>query len=156
MRAAVRTRVQRDVVAGAIFIAVALGFGWEATNYPLGRALKMGPGFIPLTLAVVMAVLGILVAAAGLKKNEAAEPEPVPWKAILLVLAALGAFGFGGPRLGLVPTTFLCSFVIALASTRNGARAALAIAACLSAVAWAVFKLGLGVSLPTFGPVFTA
>jgi hypothetical protein len=144
----------RDLAAGAIFILIALAFGWAASGYPLGRALRMGPGFIPLVLAVLLVILGILVIAAGLKAEGRAEIGGVPWKGILLVLIALGIFGYAGTALGLVPVVFLCGAIVALASSQNGIPAALGIALLLAVLSWLVFKVGLAVSLPTIGPLF--
>ncbi len=151
----VQTNRTRDVVAGAIFIVVALAFGWGATGYDLGRALRMGPGFIPLTLAAILAILGVLVIVSGLRKEGQSEIGGVPWKSIGLVLVALALFGATGPTLGLVPVVFLCSVVVAIASTQNSILSALAIAALLTLLSWLVFRVGLSVSLPTFGPVFS-
>ncbi|WP_102961230.1 tripartite tricarboxylate transporter TctB family protein [Mangrovicella endophytica] len=154
MSTVVQTHRSRDVLAGLIFLAIAIAFGWEATNYELGRALRMGAGFIPLTLSALLGILGAIVVAAGLRREGETEVGPVPWRGILLVSIALILFGAYGRSLGLVPVVFLCSAVTALASARNTVLSALAIAAALSALCWLVFKLGLGVSLPTVGPLF--
>jgi hypothetical protein len=154
MQDVVQSRSRRDLVAGVIFIAIAAGFAWEGSHYELGRALRMGPGFMPLLLAALLAVLGGSVIAAGLRQEGEETIGGVPWKAILLVLISLAIFGYGAPRLGLVPIAFLCSFVIALASANNGVVSALAIGVLLAALSWLVIKIGLAVSLPTVGPVF--
>lgn len=154
MSTIVQSNRTRDVVAGAIFVAIAAGFGWEATNYELGRALRMGPGFIPIVLCILLAALGALVALGGAKQDGTTEVGGVPWKGILLVLVALLLFGYAGQPLGLVPVVFLAGTIVALASARNGVVAALAIASSLAALSWLVFKVGLAVSLPTIGPVF--
>ncbi|KAB0679730.1 tripartite tricarboxylate transporter TctB family protein [Aureimonas leprariae] len=154
MSTVTQTNRNRDLIAGAIFIAIALAFGWAATGYPLGRALRMGPGFIPLVLAVLLVILGGTVIAAGFRLEGRTEVGGVPWKGILLTLVALGIFGYAGPTLGLVPVVFLCGAIVALASTQNGIASALAIALLLSVLSWLVFKVGLAVSLPTIGPVF--
>jgi hypothetical protein len=145
-------RSRQDVAVGLIAIAVA--FGWEATNYEMGRAIRMGPGFIPMALAVILGVLGIAVALAGTVKHSGTEAGPVSWRGIVLVCVALVIFGAYGKTLGLVPVVFICSLITALASTRNTLFGAIAISASLAALCWVVFKLGLGMSLPTIGPVF--
>ncbi|WP_152047458.1 tripartite tricarboxylate transporter TctB family protein [Aureimonas psammosilenae] len=155
MSTVVQTARNRDILAGAIFVVIALLFAWEGSNYPLGRALRMGPGFIPLLLAGTLTVLGICVLVSGLKKQERAEIGAVPWKGIAFVLAALVLFGEGGALLGLVPTVFLCVAIVALASSQNSVRDALGIAALITLLSWLVFKVGLSVSLPTFGPLFS-
>jgi putative tricarboxylic transport membrane protein len=49
----------------------------------------------------------------------------------------------------------VCTFMVALASAKNSPLAALAIALSLAALCWLIFKVGLNVSLPTFGTLFS-
>ncbi|WP_019998677.1 tripartite tricarboxylate transporter TctB family protein [Aureimonas ureilytica] len=150
-----QSRLTRDVVAGSIFLVIAAGFAWEASNYDMGRAIRMGPGFIPMTLAILLAIFGLTIAVSGLKKDERVEKTPIPWKGIVLILAALVIFGEFGTLLGLVPVVFIGTAVVALASARNSIGSALLIAACMAALCWLVFKVGLGITLPTFGSLLT-
>lgn len=147
-------RSRQDVAVGLIFIAIAIAFGSEATSYEMGRAIRMGPGFIPMALAVILGALGVAVALAGTVKHAEAEAGPVSWRGIVLVCVALVIFGAYGKSLGLVPVVFVCSLITALASTRNTVLGAVGISAALALLCWIVFKLGLGMSLPTIGPVF--
>lgn len=147
-------RSYRDITAGLIFLALAIAFGWESTNYEMGRAIRMGPGFIPLALAVMLGALGLAVALTGLRQHGEGEGGPIPWRGIALLGVALIIFGAFGRSLGLVPVVFICSFVTALASIRNTLASALGISATLAVLCWVVFKLGLGISLSTIGPVF--
>ncbi|WP_158873926.1 tripartite tricarboxylate transporter TctB family protein [Antarcticirhabdus aurantiaca] len=150
-----QSRSRRDVLAGLIFLVIAIAFAWEATHYDMGRTIRMGPGFIPLTLAVLLGVFGAAVAVTGFRnKHDTAEAGPVSWRGIVLVCVSLVIFGAYGRQLGIVPVVFLCVFIVALASVKNTILSALAIAAALSALCWLVFKLGLGMSLPTIGPAF--
>ncbi len=151
--AAIRSR--RNLYAAGIFLAVAIAFGLESTNYPMGSALRMGPGFIPLVLAVIMAGLGLTIGIASLRQHDTIEPSPIPWKGMALVTLALVIFGEFGATLGLVPVVFVGTAIVALASARNTIVSSLAIALCMSALCWLVFKVGLGITLPTFGPLFS-
>jgi putative tricarboxylic transport membrane protein len=142
------------VAAGAIFLVIAAAFAWDATSYDMGRLIRMGPGFIPLVLAIMLGALAIGVAFARSDPDEHQSGHPVPWRGIVLVSFALILFGAYGRSLGLVPVVFLAAFVTALASRRNSILAAGLIAAGLSGLCFLIFKLGLGVALPTVGPVF--
>lgn len=154
MSTVVQTNRNRDLAAGIIFAAIALAFGWAALAYPLGRALRMGPGFIPLLLAVLLFALGAITVVTGLRQEGHTEVGGVPWKGILLVLIALALFGYGGTVLGLVPVVFLCTIIVSLASSQNGIVASLGIGVLLAVLSWLVFKVGLAVSLPVIGPAF--
>ena len=62
----------------------------------------MGPGYFPLVLAGVLALLGVAIVAKGVTAA-AAEGDigPVPWRAVVLLLAALVFFGATIKGLGL-------------------------------------------------------
>jgi putative tricarboxylic transport membrane protein len=145
---------RRDMIAGGIFLIIAVVFAWEATSYDMGRLIRMGPGFIPLVLAIMLGALAIGVMLVRSDPDAHEIGRPIPWRGIALVSFALILFGAYGRVLGLVPVVFLATLVTALASRRNSIFAAIGIAVALSALCYVIFKLGLGVVLPTIGPVF--
>ena len=51
-----------DRVAGLILVAIAGIVGLETTALPLGTLARPGPGYAPLVCAVILAVLGLIVA----------------------------------------------------------------------------------------------
>ncbi|WOS66186.1 tripartite tricarboxylate transporter TctB family protein [Sinorhizobium fredii] len=148
-----RARTRPDLVAGAVFIAIASAFGWGATRYEMGQLVAMGPGFVPLSLSIMLGILGIALAAFG-RSESADAPGSAPWRGGALVCISLVLFGAYSRDLGLLPIVFLCGFLTALASPQNSVVSALSIAAALSLLCWLVFKVGLGLSLPLIGPVF--
>ena len=143
----------KDILSGLIFVGLGAAFGYAATGYPLGTAFRMGPGYFPLVLAGLMALLGVLIVAKGVTAA-AAEGEigPVPWRGVVLILAALVYFGAGIRGLGLVPSLFGAALLSALASRRNGPASALVIALALTLLCVLIFHYGLGLPVPLFGP----
>lgn len=145
---------RRDIYAGGIFLAIAALFAIQGMRYDFGTALQMGPGFFPVVLAIVLAAFGALILLSGFRSG----PEPVdgdvPWKAIALICLALAIFGGGARSLGLVPVVLICTFLTAVASKKNSLLSSATMAIVLAALCYVVFKTGLAVTLPTFGPVF--
>lgn len=150
-----KSRSRRDVLAGLVFIAIAAGFAWEATNYQMGSALRMGPGFMPLLLAGVLTVLGAVIAFQGFRHHEMIEVQPIAWRGIVLICLSLAIFGYAARSLGLVPVVMLCTFLTALASRSNSILSAALIAIAMSALCYLIFKIGLGITLPTIGPALS-
>jgi hypothetical protein len=142
-----------DVLCGLIFLGFGAAFGYAASGYPLGTAVRMGPGYFPLLLAGLLGLLGAAIVAKGVTAA-AAEGEigTIPWRGIVLVLAALVFFGATVRGLGLVAGLLGTAFLSALASRRNGPVAALAIAAALTLMCVAIFHFGLGLTIPLVGP----
>ncbi|MDO9434037.1 hypothetical protein [Hydrogenophaga sp.] len=51
----------QDFLAGLLFVALGIGFGWAASGHVLGSADNMGPGFVPLLLGLLLGMLGLLI-----------------------------------------------------------------------------------------------
>ncbi|MBW9060395.1 tripartite tricarboxylate transporter TctB family protein [Agrobacterium pusense] len=143
-----------NIAAGVIFLVIAVAFGLEATNYELGRAVRMGPGFIPLSLSILLGGLGLAIAITDMLRKTGTSGGAVSWRGILLISISLMIFGAYSRSLGLIPCVFLCTLLTSFASVRNTITSALLNAVALTILCWVVFKLGLEMSLPTFGSVF--
>jgi hypothetical protein len=142
----------KDICAGLIFLGFGLAFGLAASGYQLGTALRMGPGYFPMVLAVALSLVGAGILVGALRgKGEAGAFGPVPWRAGLLVLGAIVFFGASVRGLGLAPALFLTAFAAALASSENTPLRAGLIALALTAFCVAIFSYGLGVSTPLLG-----
>jgi hypothetical protein len=143
--------VRADVVSGLLFIAVAAFGLWVSREYPVGTALRMGTGYMPRLLCWVLLGLGAIILAQGLRAP--AEPlcsQAPAWRAIVSVTAALVVFALSIERLGLVAAIVLLTGIGALA-TRALRPIETAIAAtALVALSWAVFVLGLGLTIPVW------
>ena len=143
----------KDILSGLVFVGFGAAFGYAATGYPLGTALRMGPGYFPLVLAGALVVLGVAILIKGVTAAAADSPVGVvPWRGALFLLGALVYFGATVRGLGLVLALFGTAFLSALASRHNAPLAAFVIAAALTVACVAIFHYGLGVAVPLFGP----
>ena len=52
---------QKDFYSGLMFMLVGGAFAWGATSYSVGTGARMGPGYFPLLLGVVLAALGAAI-----------------------------------------------------------------------------------------------
>ncbi len=145
-------RSLRDVLAGLIFIAFGAAFAFAAWNYDLGTALRMGPGYFPLLLAVLLALLGVGIVVQGLVHGDDVPIGTVPWRGIILISAAILFFGFGVRRLGLAPVLFAAVFLSALSSERMSLALAAGLALSLTAFCILIFVEALGMPVALVGP----
>jgi hypothetical protein len=60
-----RRGLRGDQLAGAVLLAIALLVAWENRVYPLGSLAAPGPGSVPLMLALLLGVFGLLIALRG-------------------------------------------------------------------------------------------
>jgi Tripartite tricarboxylate transporter TctB family len=141
----------KDVGAGLIFIAIGLLFGLGSTGLAIGTSLRMGPGYFPLVLAGFLVALGLAIVAYG-SGHTASGRVVVPWRGLVLILAAPVVFGLTVRGLGLVPAILLVVLISAFASRRMSVPLALALSLGLTVFCVLVFSLGLGLPLRLFGP----
>ena len=55
----------RDAISGLFFIIAGAGFLYVSSYYQLGTASRMGPGYFPSLLAIIMIAIGCGVAISG-------------------------------------------------------------------------------------------
>ena len=142
--------VNKDVVAGAIFLAFAIGFGIVSTAYPMGSAAQMGPGYYPLLLSGVLGVLGLFIAFAGWRKP-AAQMVVVRPVALICVLAAPLLFAVTLRPLGFVAAVILTSLLATIAAPRMSWIARILTALGLALGCTAIFIWALGIPVPLLG-----
>jgi hypothetical protein len=136
-----------DLASGVVIAAIGLFIAlYAGAHYDMGSLRRMGPGFFPVVLGAVLAVLGVIIARAGWRR--AAEPGPIAWKDALAVLGAIVVFGAGLERLGLVPVTLLSVLLGSCAAPdrRIGWRVVLALV--VTALSVLVFHFGLKMTVP--------
>lgn len=144
-------RNQRAFASGALFLAFAIFFFVEALAYPAGTAAKMGPGYFPRLLAIVLAAIGLVVIFSALKPTaESQVLRKWDFKGLAWVTGSVVLFGALLFPLGLVGALFVLIMVSSRASHEFTWTGALANAAVLIALCLAVFVYGLGLPLPVW------
>lgn len=148
-----KIRNHRDFWAGAMFVAIGLLFVVLSRQYPLGTAAKMGPGYFPEMLGILMTVLGLIIGAGGLAGKAALlRVERFQARPILLILGGVALFALVLMKLGMVASLVLLIGVSALASHEFRVRDTLISMVVLIALAWVVFVWGLELQFPVWPP----
>ena len=145
-------RSAKDVLAGLTFVGFGLAFALGALAYDIGDPVRMGPGFFPLTVGVLLAILGVLIAVTRSSETDEAELTAPPWRAAGLILGAILIFGLTVRGLGLVPSIVVTALLTSLASQQTRLPVAVLLAVALTVVSVAIFVVALSVRLPLVGP----
>jgi hypothetical protein len=149
----------RNVFGGILVIAGGGAFAWAAAHYPFGEPNTPGPGAFPLGVALVAVIFGLAILFTGLTGRGAAPAQPAEdgdaaaardLRAPAAVLGAIAAFALAIERLGFVPAVFLTTFTAALGSRDLTMPRRLALALAVALGCWAIFLLGLGMTMPAF------
>ena len=140
-----------NAVCGGVLTAVGLFFAWQALGLELGTAFRMGPGYFPLLLSVVLTLLGVIILVQSTRVQ--GEPMgPIAIRGMLFILPAPIFFGLTVRGLGFVPSLFLTALIACFASHRMKPHWALAVSLVLTAFSVAVFSYGLNLPFERFGP----
>ena len=81
-------RNKQDFWSGVMFILLGLGFAWKATSYSMGTAARMGPGYFPHWLGIIMAILGAVILLSSLRpKAEETEVARFDFKILAIIIS---------------------------------------------------------------------
>lgn len=140
-----------DFCAGLLFIVFGLVFGLQCLGLEMGTTLRMGPGYFPAVLALVLMGLGaaIVVSAIGSVGDEIGT---YAWRGMVFILAAPVFFGLTVRGLGFVPSIFLTTLIAALAGLQMKPLHAAALAIGVTIFCTLVFSVALGLPFRRFGP----
>lgn len=148
-------RGPKDFWAGVIYFVLGTGFVIVARDYSLGTAIRMGPGYFPMVLGGLLALIGLISIIRGVRLDGERIP-PFAWRAVIFVSLSLILFGAllqgGGLIFGL--TVLLLVAPMAAQSFRYSLTGVLAAIALIVFCA-VVFVGALGLPLPLFGTWFS-
>jgi hypothetical protein len=141
-----RIRSPRDFWAGLLFIGIAAAFMVVASQYRFGEAHRMGPGYFPIAVGALLAMLGAIVTARSfvLDGPSVARFNTRP---LLVTLLAVVLFGLVLDTLGLAAAIAVLVIVSAYADRNVRILQSVGLAALLIAFSIAAFVWLLGLPI---------
>jgi hypothetical protein len=126
-----------------MFLATGAGAMWVAREYPFGSTRSMGPGYFPVVLGGLLAILGVVIMLRGLRSSQALDAG---WSARGLIMLPLAVIAFGVlmEKAGFVPALAVLVLLSAAAGKEFRLKEVALLAVCLVAVSVALFVWGLG------------
>jgi hypothetical protein len=152
---------QRDFYSGALFVVVGGGFAvWSYLGYRIGTGLRMGPGYFPFALGILLAILGAIIAIKSLMDGSTGGTRigAVAWRPLLLIIAANLLFGvaigglpsIGLPPMGLMVGIFVVTFVASLAGDEFQFVEVFLVSGVLAALSYLAFIVVLRLQIPVW------
>jgi hypothetical protein len=154
---------QKDFFSGVVFMALGIAFAWGATTYSVGTGARMGPGYFPLMLGVLLAVIGAVVAIKALVLHTEGGDKIGKWiwRPVGFIVASNLAFGIllgglpsiGLPAMGMIIAIFALTFISARAGSEFKFKEIMILSVILAIGSYAVFILLLKLQIqvwPTF------
>jgi len=154
---------QADFFSGVMFTTVGGAFAIGATTYTIGDGARMGPGYFPLMLGILLAVLGAIIMFQAMVV-ETTDGDPIgkwAWKPLAFVLGANLAFGvllgglpsIGLPAMGMIIAIYALTIISSMAGEQFRLRDVLILATILAAGSYVAFIWALKLQIqvwPTF------
>lgn len=158
-----KIKSQKDFFSGVMFTVVGVAFAWGASTYNVGNGARMGPGYFPLLLGIVMAAIGLAIMFSGITV-ETEDGEPIgkwAWKQVVFILGANLAFGvllgglpsIGIPAMGLIIAIYALVLIASLAGSEFNFKKVLVLATVLAIGSYIAFIWALKLQIqvwPTF------
>ena len=158
-----KIKSQKDFFSGLMFMGVGIAFAWGATNYNVGTGARMGPGYFPLMLGILMAVIGAVITflATTVETVDGDKIGKWAWKPLAYILAANFSFGvllgglpsIGVPAMGLIIAIYALTIISSLAGETFKLRDVLILATVLAVGSYVAFIWALKLQIqvwPTF------
>jgi hypothetical protein len=137
----------KNFLAGLFFLGTG-GLGiFIAQNYPMGSALRMGPGYFPIVLSGMLILFGIYCLIQGLLKPEKLPHNWSPRALVILPIATI-VFGLLMEHAGFIPALIVLIFIAAFAGREFKFVEVAILAVGLTIASWALFIYGLGLPYP--------
>ena len=144
---------QKDFFSGLMFMGVGLAFAWGATTYSVGQGARMGPGYFPLYLGVLMTILGAAITFSSLVVESVGGDKvgKWAWKPLFFIILANLVFGIllaGLPSLkipaaGLIVAIYALVFISSMAETGWRVKNTFILATILAAGSYVAFVMAL-------------
>ncbi|HVL75997.1 MAG TPA: tripartite tricarboxylate transporter TctB family protein [Noviherbaspirillum sp.] len=138
-----------SVLVTGIGIATVVG----GLGHHVGTAARMGPGYFPVALGILLIGLGIIVGLITDRdalKDEQVEEHVVDLRGWGCIIAGIILFMILGEYAGFIPATFVLVFVAALGDRENTLKSAAILAAGVTVFGVLVFTQLLELNIPLF------
>ena len=155
-----KIKSHKDFFAGLMYLVVGGAFAIGATEYSIGSGARMGPGYFPLILGILLAIIGLVISFKA-TLNGPGNGDPVgkwAWRQILFILGANFAFGIllvgvpalGIPGFGLIVAIYGLVLIASFARKDVDIKETLILATILAVGSYAVFVWALNLQFPVW------
>jgi putative tricarboxylic transport membrane protein len=142
----------KDYAGGALMMLLGIGAMVQGQTYTIGTLNRMGPGFFPVALGAILALIGValLIDARISEPKRDAKPLPPEWRGWICIIAGIVAFSVIGKYGGFVPASFAIVFISALGERNNTWQGAAVLALTMVVFCVVVFWWALKLQFPLF------
>lgn len=155
-----KIKSQKDFFSGLMFVVVGIAFAWGATNYNIGEGARMGPGYFPLVLGILLAAIGAFTVFESLvvETEDGEKIGGIGWRPLIFIIGANIVFGIllgglpwiGFPSFGLIVGIYALVFIAAMAGEEFKWKEVLVLATILAVGSYLAFVKLLSLQFPVW------
>jgi hypothetical protein len=159
----VNIKSQKDFFSGLMFMGVGGAFAWGATTYNVGEGARMGPGYFPLMLGILLAIIGAAITFTALvvEAEGGGKIGKWAWKPLFFIILANVVFGvlLAGlpsiklPAMGMIVAIYALTFIASMAEAGWKFKTTLILATVLAIGSYLAFVVALKLQFPVW-PAF--
>jgi len=161
----VNIKSQKDFFSGLMFMSVGAAFAWGATKYSVGTGARMGPGYFPLMLGVLLAILGAIITFKSLVVETAGGDKIGSWAWKPLIFIILSNLSFGVllaglpsiklPAMGMIVGIYVLTFIASMAEPGWKVKNTFILSTILAIGSYIAFVVILKLQFPVWPVFFT-
>ncbi len=138
-----------DLWAGVATVVFAASTLYISADYGLGRAGRIGAGYVPLVIGLLLLGLGALLLIRSGRSREPVDTE-IAWRPLLLVIGGIVTFALLLDRAGLLVAIVATVIVAGPAAYGNTVLSLVISGIILSAFSWTLFVHFLKIAIPVW------
>lgn len=138
-----------DTLAGLFVVLIGCLAIYEALYFEIGSASRMGPGYFPFYIGILLLLIGTGLTLEGrwLQQTSEAGAHLPSLRGLLLILAAVICFALTIERFGLFAASMIAVFLGTLADRSTSIQQKLILTVAVPIVSVVIFKYGLGLNV---------
>lgn len=109
-----------EFLSGILFLIIGISGTAIASKYPIGTAARMGPGYFPIAISLLLTAVGTALCLVNRRAfklfgtSTGHKPhgrQTALWRALVVVMSSIGSFALLIERFGLAPASIACLVV---------------------------------------------
>jgi hypothetical protein len=142
-------RGKADTWAGLATVVFGLYVLYVGADYGLGRAGRIGAGYVPVIIGTLLTGLGLLLLVRAGRSTDLVDTS-IAWRQLSLVVGGIVTFALLLDRLGMVVAIAATVIVAAPAARGNTVLSVLISGVVLALFSWALFVHFLKIAIPVW------
>jgi len=139
----------REIIAGLVWAAIGLAAVVIARGYDFGTIIRMGPGFVPTMLGLLLILFGLVAAWQG--RVLPRMPLDIRLRPFGYIIGGIVVWVVLVDRAGFVPSTVALILISARAEREITWTESALLAAGMTLVGYLIFIRGIGIPIAAFG-----